>query len=189
MYGIQWPEPSRANRRDVITLRQGGADAPRITLYRKDGVNGDSGFAPLYPFKMRGSVSDLARWSGAANLSNKTYAIDVPIVTNATFDLLFRVDGSANNILAKLDGGMDLNSHMGFGPTNGFDRRDNRPGSGERSIPRFRTGAISVAHRPGNLPRMTTNRNNLVSDGAETYHYVVGPRATRSSMPTATITR
>ena len=28
----------------------------------------------------------------------------------------------------KLDGGLDLNSQMGFAPTTGFDRRDNRPG-------------------------------------------------------------
>ena len=30
--------------------------------------------------------------------------------------------------LVKMDGGLDLNSQMCLGPTNGFDRRDNRPG-------------------------------------------------------------
>jgi glycosidase len=177
MYGIQWPEPSRANRRDVITFRQGGADASRITLYRKDGVNGDAGFAPLYPFKMRGSVSDFGAVVGGANLSNKTYAIDVPIVTNASFDLVFRVDGSANNILAKLDGGMDLNSHMGFGPTTGFDRRDNRPGAVSDPFLGFEQAQFQSRTGPERFAAMTTNRNNLVSDGAETYHYVVGNAA------------
>ncbi len=174
MYGLQWPEPSRVNRKDVITLRQNGVDAQRITLYRKDGVNGDTNFAPTYPFKMRGSVSDFGVVVTGANLSNKTYSIEVPIVTNANFDMIFRVDGSANNILAKLDGGMDLNSHMTFGPTNGFDRRDNRPGYVTDPFLGYEQAQYQSRIGPERFAAMTTNRNNTVSDGAETYHYFVG---------------
>lgn len=175
MYGLEWPGPSRANNgQDVITLRQNGADAPRLTLFRKDGVNGDAGFNPLYPFKMRGSVDSHGSVVTGANFSNRTYTIEVPIVTNAAFDLVFRVDGSANNILAKLDGGMDLNSHLGFGPTSGFDRRDHQPGSVTDVFLGYEQTQFQSRQGPEKFAAMTTNRNNTVSDGAETYHYTVG---------------
>lgn len=178
MYGYQWPEASRANnRKDVITLRQNGADAQRVTVYRKDGVNGDPAFAPLYPFKMRGSVDSQGNIVTAGSVSNRTYAIDVPIVTNAAFDLVFRTDASAVNVLAKLDGGMDLNSQMLLGPTNGFDRRDNKPGSATDLFLGYEQGMFQSRFGPEKFAALTTNRNNTVSDGAETYHYTVGNAA------------
>lgn len=178
MYGYQWPEASRANnRKDVITFRQNGADAQRITVYRKDGVNGDAGFAPLYPFKMRGSVDSQGNVIAAGNVSNKTCAIEVPIVTNAAFDLVFRTDASAVNILAKLDGGMDLNSQMALGPTSGMDRRDSKPGSATDLFVGYEQAMFLSRFGPERFAAMTTNRNNTVSDGAETYHYTVGNSA------------
>jgi hypothetical protein len=175
MYGLEWPGASRANNgQDAITLRQNGADAPRLTLFRKDGVNGDSAFNPLYPFKMRGSVDAHGSVVVGANFTNRTYAIEVPVVTNGAFDLVFRVDGSANNILAKLDGGMDLNSHLGFGPVAGFDRRDNKPGSATDVFLGFEQTQFQSRQGPEKFAALTTNRNNTVSDGAETYYYTVG---------------
>lgn len=175
MYGLQWPEASRANNsHDVLTLRQNGVEAPRITLYRKDGVDGDPGFNPGYPYRMRGSINADGNLLTGANLSNRTYAINVPIVTNGPMDLVFRVDGSANNILAKLDGGMDLNSHLGFGPTSGFDRRDNQPGSVTDVFLGYEQTQFQSRQGPEKFAAITTNRNNTVSDGAETYHYTVG---------------
>ena len=52
------------------------------------------------------------------------------------FDILVRSDASSSNTLVKLDGGIDLNSQMGLGPTNYsrpaptnfLDLRDNPPG-------------------------------------------------------------
>lgn len=175
-YGYHWPEPSRANRKDVITLRQGGQDAPRITVFRRDGVNGDDGFNPIYPFRHRGSVNEHGQTVGGVNVSNKTYAIDVPILTNAPFDLVFRVDGSANNILAKLDGGMDLNSHLGFGPLTG-DKRDNKPGTATDVFLGYEQAQFVSRTGSEKFAAMATNRNNTVSEGAETYHYFVGNSA------------
>jgi glycosidase len=174
MYGLEWPGPSRANRKDVITLRQNGADAQRITVWRKDGVNGDAGFNPLYPFKMRGSGDSHGAVITGVNVSNKTYAIEVPIVTNAMFDLVFRTDASCNNILAKLDGGVDLNSHMGFGPATGLERRDYRPGAASDVFLGYEQSQFIARTGPEKFAAMTTNRNNTVSDGAETYHYTIG---------------
>lgn len=179
MYGYQWPEASRANnRKDVITLRQNGADAQRVTLYRKDGVNGDTGFAPLYPFKMRGSIDSQGNVLSGSNLSNKTYAIEVPIVTNAAFDLVFRTDASASNVLVKLDGGLDLNSQMALGPTSGFDRRDYKPGTATDLYAGYEQVVLLSRFGPERFAALTTNRNNTVSDGAETYHYTVGDATT-----------
>ena len=39
------------------------------------------------------------------NVSNKTYAIDIPVVTNANFDFLVRNDASSASTQVKLDGG------------------------------------------------------------------------------------
>ncbi len=178
MYGYQWPEPSRANvLTNAITLRQGGAAAPAMTVYRHDGVNGQTNYNPLFPFKMRGSVDpngNVVLQPGEGNVSNLTYAIDIPIVTNGLFDLAFRCDASAANVLAKMDGGLDLNSQMGYAPTSGFDRRDNQPGYAsdvflgyEQATPQFRNGPEKFAARD-------VSRDNVTSLGAETYYYNVG---------------
>ena len=175
MYGYQWPDASRANnRKDAITLRQNGADAQRVNVYRKDGVNGDTNFAPTYPYKMRGSIDGQGNLLSGVNLSNKTYAIDIPIVTNAAFDLVFRTDASASNLLVKLDGGLDINSHMSLGPTSGFDRRDNKPGTATDLYLGYEQTILQSRFGPEKFAAMTTNRDNTVSDGAETYHYFIG---------------
>jgi len=97
MYGYQWPEPSRANvLNGAITFRQGGVAVPTLTAYRHDGVNGDTNYSPLFPFKMRGSVDANGNVIGGVHVSNLSYAIDVPILTNATFDFAVRCDASAN---------------------------------------------------------------------------------------------
>jgi glycosidase len=104
MYGYQWPEPSRSALSDAITFRQGGAAVPSMTIYRQDGPDGDANFNPLYPFKMRGRIDQNGNVIGGVHVSNLTYAIDVPIVTNANFDIIVRGDASSANTLVKLDG-------------------------------------------------------------------------------------
>jgi hypothetical protein len=134
MYGYQWPQASQANpSTNAIIFRQNGVEVPRMTVYRMDGTNGDPNYNPLFPFKMRGSVDEYGNVITGNNVSNLTYAIDLPIVTNAPFDIIARSDASAANTLIKLDGGMDLNSQMGLGAstsaiTNFVDLRDNPPG-------------------------------------------------------------
>ncbi len=175
VYGIEWPEASRANNgKDAIILRQGSAEAPRVILYRKDGVNGDAAFNPLYPYKMRGSVDSHGSVVTGSNLSNRTYSIEVPIITNGPVDLVFQTDASCNNGLAKLDGGVDVNSQIGFGPLGGFDKRDNKPGSSTDVFLGYEQTEFQSRLGPEKFAAMTTNRNNTVSDGAETYHYKVG---------------
>jgi len=184
MYGYQWPEACRANvSTNAILLRQNGSEAPRLTVYRTDGVNGDPNYNPLFPFKMRGSVDPYGNVIGGVNVSNLTYAIDVPIVTNANFDILVRSDASCANTLVKLDGGIDLNSQMGLGPTNFqaglaptnfLDMRDNPPGYADDVFLGYEQTAFQFRNGPEKFAARNTASNNIVSLGAETYYYTVG---------------
>jgi len=184
IYAYQWPEASRANpSTNAIVLRQGGAEAPHITVYRTDGTNGDSAYNPLFPFKMRGGVDIYGNVLAGANVSNLTYAIDVPIVTNADFDILIRSDASCSNTLVKLDGGIDLNSQMGLGPTNFqagiaptnfLDLRDNPPGYASDVFLGYEQTAFQFRNGPEKFAARNTLSNTIVSLGAETYYYTVG---------------
>jgi hypothetical protein len=100
MYGYQWPQASQANpSTNAIIFRQNGVEVPRLTVYRTDGTNGDPNYNPLFPFKMRGGVDQYGNVITGNNVSNLTYAIDIPIVTNAPFDILARSDASAGEHL------------------------------------------------------------------------------------------
>ena len=189
IYGQQWPEASYANpSTNAIIFKQGGAEVPHLTIYRTDGVNGDTnGFNPLYPFKMRGSVDAYGNVIGGVHVSNLTYAIDVPVVTNGNFDIISRADASCVNTLIKLDGGMDLNSQMGLGvtnlngrssdgmaPTNFLDLRDNKPGYASDVFLGYEQTAFQFRNGPEKFAAQNTASNTLVSLGAETYYYTVG---------------
>ncbi|MBU6411738.1 MAG: hypothetical protein KGR98_15245, partial [Verrucomicrobia bacterium] len=188
MYGRQWPEPSRANTAtNAIILLQGGAQAPSILVYRTDGANGDPNYDPVFPFKMRGGVDPYTGQPvlapGEGNVSNLTYAIEITVVTNAPFDILVRSDASTSNTLVKLDGGMDLNSQMGLGPTNFqpgitptnlLDLRDNKPGYASDVYLGYEQTAFQFRDGPEKFAARNIASNNIVSLGAETYDYTVG---------------
>jgi len=187
LYGYQWPEPSRSAFQPAITFAQGGTTAPRVLVYRADGTDGDPGFAPTYPFKMRGSVDPngnplldpgeghiptLTNAAGVRTLTN-TYAIYLPVLTNAAFDIQLACDASAANVLLKLDGGVDLNSQMGLGPTTGSDLRDNRPGYATDVYLGYEQAALRSRFGPEKFAARLVARDNLTSLGAETYGFTL----------------
>jgi len=196
MYGYQWPEASRVTatltnaagvvtNTDAILIQQSSRAVPRLTINRTDGPNGDGGFNPIYPFKMRGSVDAGGIVIGGQHVGNLTYAISVPIVTNAgLLDFLVRVDGSAVNALLKLDGGIDLNSQMGgLGASNAFtqgvlDLRDNKPGTAYDMVLGYEQTAFNFRFGPEKFAARNTSRDTVLSLGAETYYYTVGSDAT-----------
>ena len=188
MYGYEWPEASRANvSTNAIIFRQAGHEVPHGLVYRTDGPNGQAAYNPLFPFKMRGSVDPYTGnplWApGEGNVSNLTYAISIPVVTNANFDILVRSDASCSNTLIKLDGGIDLNSQMGLGrtnhsaglaPTNFADLRDNPPGYATDVYLGYEQAALQFRNGPEKFAARNVASNNVVSLGAETYEYTVG---------------
>ena len=190
-YAYQAPEASRVDNTltnsagvvtnsDVIVLMQNGRVVPRVTLFRKDGKDGDPGFNPYYPFKMRGSVDLNGSVVRGGNFSNLTYSITVPVVTNAgPLDILARVDGSADNVLLRLDAGLDLNSHLNLGASNTFtsgvlDLRDNKPGTATDVFLGYEQMGFRSRFGPEKFAARNTSRNTVRSPGAETYSYVVG---------------
>lgn len=186
MYGIQWPQPSQNNPyTNAIILTQGGGPVPTIAVYRHDGPDGQTNYCPLFPFKMRGGVDpygNIVYQPGESNVANLTYAIDIPVVTNAPFNILVNSDASASNTLVKLDGGIDLNSQMGIGPTtfrpgfaptNFLDLRDNPPGYADDVYLGYEQTAFQFRNGPEKFAARNTNDNNVVSLGAETYYYTV----------------
>ena len=178
LYSYQGPEPSRTAYQAAIEVRQGSGEVPRIFVRRVDGVDGDAGFNPLYPFKMRGSVDAAGNLIGGTNVGNRTYEIDIPVVTNGAFDILVRCDASASNVLMKLDGGVDLNSQLGLGPTGGLDRRDHRPGYTNDMFLGYEGSLSDWRRGPEKFAARLVARNNVTSLGAETYLYTVGGSVT-----------
>jgi hypothetical protein len=185
LYGIQWPQPSQDNPyTNAIILTQGGSPVPLLTIYRQDGPNGQTNYSPLFPFKMRGGVDpygNVVYQPGEGNVSNLTYAIDIPVVTNAPFNILVNSDASTSNTLVKLDGGIDLNSQMGIGPTtqtglaptNFLDLRDNPPGYADDVFLGYEQTALQFRNGPEKFAAQNTLNNNVVSLGAETYYYTI----------------
>ena len=121
--------------------------------------------------------------AGEGNVSNLTYAINIPVVTNAPFDILVRSDASTSNTLVKLDGGTDLNSQMGLGPTNFqtgiaptnfLDLRDNKPGYADDVFLGYEQAAFQFRNGPEKFAARNVLSNNIVSLGAETYYYTIG---------------
>src|ERR1043166_8282446 len=185
IYGYQGPEATRPASgvlgKKVVTLVQGGVEAPTMLVRRTDGPDGDQSFNPVYPFKVRGSVDTAGNIVGGSNVSNLTYAIDIPVITNNTpFDIIVRTDGSATNVLVKMDGGMDLDSQMGLGKswtnatTGSIDRRNNRPGYSYDMFLGYEDTAFRQFYGPENWRNANIANNTVVSLGAETYQYTIG---------------
>jgi hypothetical protein len=127
-----------------ITILQNGATPPTMQDVRKDGKNGDPAYA---------------------------YSLTIPRITsgsNLTF--LARADGSAENILMKLDGGMDLNSQMGAAFTSG---RDNKPGIATETFLGYEQMQF-VSRVAEKFAAKDTARNTLGSPGCETYICTIG---------------
>jgi hypothetical protein len=155
---------------------------------RRDGPAGDDGFNPIYPFKMRGSVDLAGNVIGGNNISNSTYAISIPVVTNSSpITFLIRSDAAAETALLKLDGGVDLNSHMALGPSNTLthgvlDLRDNKPGTATDVFLGYEATTRRIRHGAEKFAARNTARNNVYAEGAETYVYEVGPGGTNYVM-------
>jgi Bacterial TSP3 repeat len=137
-----WEGSSKVHAIDIF---DSGAQAATIGVVRKDGANGD----PAY-----------------------THTVQIPIVRNgANLRFIARADGSATNILMKLDGGIDLNSQMA-GFTAG---RDNRPGTAVDTFLGYEQ--MRFVHRVTEkfAAKVTnTGRDIIGSLGAETWQCTVG---------------
>lgn len=158
----EWKEPGGK----PVMIYENGRETGWVSYERKDGPNGDPGFNPY------GTLD--------TNSADFAYTWFVPRVTSATnLRFVARVDGSAANVLLKLDGGVDLNSHMGLGDLGEVAKRDNPPGifplKGTDQFqgyeqPRF----VLRQFREKFAARNTVSNNVIGSAGAETYTATIG---------------
>jgi hypothetical protein len=160
-YLFSWKNPDPSNLWSVgggspITIQENGQNVGSITVSRRDGPDGDPEFNPNnLPDSISGDYS---------------YDVDVPRVTNGTnLRFVARVDGSAENVLMKLDGGIDLNG-------NGTDaaKRDNPPDASNEVFLGYEQPTF--VHRQGAEKFAATNtaRCKIGSAGAEMWEVVSG---------------
>lgn len=140
-----------------ITINQNGRPVDTVRVDRKDGPDGDPSFNPY-------GLLD-------TNTTDFTYSIDLPRVTSATnLSFVTRVDGSAGNVLMKLDGGMDLNgaNHLEGDP------RDNPPAFANDILLGYEQAAFEKRIWGEKFAAADSNRNQIGSAGAETYMATIG---------------
>ena len=166
VFSYRTPELSTLWPQAAITLHQNGVEVPRITVTRQDGPDGDASFNP-YGLPNRG-------YPEGVTPKPFTYQTSVPVVKSGSpLTILARADGSAQNILLKLDGGVDLNGTVTPGitdPTN----RDNPPAVRTDTWVGYEQPIFADRQHPEKFAAVDTNRSQIGSPGAETYSKVIG---------------
>jgi hypothetical protein len=166
VFSYRTPELSTLWPQAAITLHQNGVEVPRITVTRQDGPDGDASFNP-YGLPNRG-------YPEGVTPKPFTYQTSVPVVKSGSpLTILARADGSAQNILLKLDGGVDLNGTVPPGitdPTN----RDNPPAVRTDTWVGYEQPVFADRQHPEKFAAVDTNRSQIGSPGAETYSKTIG---------------
>ena len=163
-FAFSWrtPEQSnlwRYNGGQQISILQNGQPTPTLTYLRKDGANGDPNFNPY-------SVA-------GATPGSYSYPWTVPCVTGTNLTFITRADGSTENMLMELDGGVDINSQMGLGPQSG-ERRDNPPTAATDVFLGYEQMGFADRQNAEKFAAVDTTRCQIGSAGAETYQTTLG---------------
>ena len=175
IFSYRTPELSTLWPDSAVTLYQSGVECPTLYTTRKDGPDGDSAYNP-YDFANRG-------FDSATDMLPFTYRMKVPVVKGGSpLTILTRTDGSAENILLKLDGGVDLN---GTGLGTDAAKRDNPPGLRTDTFLGYEQPTFRDRQHPEKFAAIDTTRCQIGSPGAETYVKTIGGSATSNNGPTA----
>ncbi len=170
-FAFSWRSPEASNLwknagGDAISILQDGAEPERVRVTRRDGPNGDKGFNP-YGLPNRG-------YPDGETPEDFRYQLSVPRITvgtNLTFSA--RVDGSAVNVLMKLNGGVDLNDHLDIGNTTDVGRRDRAPALSHDNFLGWEDTQFVQRIGPEKFAAQNSVRNQIGSAGAETYEYTI----------------
>ena len=146
----------------MITITENGNPTGFISTEREDGPDGDPGFNPYGVFD--------------PDATDFKYTWFVPRVTSpSNVNIYAFADGSAENILLKLDGGVDLNSQMGFSGHPGGDDRDNPPALSTDVFLGYEQMEFMHRQYREKFAAVNTTSNNVIgSAGAETYEATIG---------------
>ncbi|NCA81969.1 MAG: hypothetical protein EOM72_04410 [Opitutae bacterium] len=163
VWGYKNPDPSSLWPGDVISITDDGQLAETISVDRRDGPDGDAEFNPNN-YGNRG-------YPVGATPAAYTYRQEIPRITKGT-NVVFtaRVDGSADNVLMRLNGGMDLNgdSHSGG------DSRDNPPALSDDMVLGFE--GVNFVQRiwPEKFASVNSVSNKIGSEGSTSYEFTSG---------------
>lgn len=143
-----------------ITIYQNDGPAGTITVTRRDGPDGDPAFNP-------NGVTDPVT-------DDFAYQTTLPRVTSAEdLRIVVRTDGSAENVLLRLDGGIDLNGTRPGGNTDPF-YRDNPPAVSTDVFMGYEQPGFAHRQFAEKFAAKDTTRNQIGSVGAETYSKTIG---------------
>ncbi|WP_158279833.1 alpha-amylase family glycosyl hydrolase [Coraliomargarita sinensis] len=158
-----------------ITIYENGDEVDTVDVLRRDGPNGDADF-----------FGDTLPDEGRPIISNEesddfAYTASLPRVTDGT-DLSFvaRVDGSAENVLFRLDGGIDLNGTKPAStnvdlPNEDPVNRDNPPAlSWDMFLGYEQPTFVHRIHPELFAAAETGARDTTGSTGAETFTRIIG---------------
>jgi hypothetical protein len=165
VFGWRTPELSTLWPGAAITLYQNGEEVPRITVTRRDGPDGDISFNP-YGLPNRGYPDGITP-------ADYSYQTTVPVVKGGPVTIVARADGSAENILLKLDGGVDLNGTLPEGITDPAFR-DHPPGIYSDVWMGYEQPLFLERQHPEKFSARIVDRNQTGSPGAETYVKTIG---------------
>ena len=159
-FAFSWKNPDPSNLwanggGKPITILQNGQPIGSMSYVRKDGRDGDKAFNPY-------NLPD-------TNKTDLSYTYTVPRVTNGTnLSFVARTDGSAENILLELDGGIDINSQIPLDPVTG-DKRDNPPAIATDTFLGYEQMQFDHRQYAEKFAATDTARCTFGSAGAETF--------------------
>lgn len=155
---LLWGDHPTNSVRPIMIL-QDGLPVETIPVTRTDGRDGDPAFNPY-------ALPD-------SDSTDYSYSIRLPRVTSSSnLTFLAVSDGSAANILMKLDGGIDLNSQMGV-VTQAVGTRDNPPALSKDKFLGYEQMERS-SRVVEKFAAQDVGRNVIGSLGAETFSCVIG---------------
>ncbi len=156
----------------AIMIHQNGQPAEIIWVPRKDGRDGDPAFNPY------GLPN--------ANTTNYTYYMPIPRVTSSSnLSFIARADGTTENVLMKLDGGVDLNAQMWTNNNHQVGARDNAPGASTDMFLGFEQMRF-VQRIAEKFASDFTEHNLWGSPGATSYECTIGQAGITANNPAET---
>jgi len=179
-FAFSWknPDPSdlwAAAGGRPITFYQSGEEVGTVDVRRRDGPNGDADFhGDTLPAPSRPIISN-------PESDDYSYTATIPRITDGSdLDIVVRVDGSAENVLFRLDGGIDLNGTRPASTNVGVANEDpvNRDHPPALSWDMFlgyeQPDFVHRIHPERFAAKNTDGRDGIGSAGAETFSKVIG---------------
>ena len=171
VFSFRTPEGSSLWQGNELRIYQDGEEPDMVRVTRRDGPNGDAQFNP-YGLPNRG-------FPDGVEPEPFRYQMTVPRITSGeNLRFVARVNGLAENVLMKLNGGIDLNSHMGIGPDDIIGNRDYPPGAANDVFLGWEQARFVHRQHAEKFAAVDTDRNQIGSAGAETYHWNGGENFT-----------